>query len=193
MSETRKTVTAEEAQQWFEYFALRKDLALEYHRDGCWARKHLVGKVMKKHGLDVKAVWTRREDGMHPLIHNYRFHVSLWLVVKGRNGHLYPKMIDPVLFDRPVSPKAWVKKVNASSVHLFHVEEKPDPNRKDSDFIWFRDFVLPTNYTRDSYAKSALDAYAAKAAKEQLPLPVWVNRIRKEKSLALVPIPIFPA
>ncbi|HAU29959.1 MAG TPA: hypothetical protein DCW68_07640 [Rhodospirillaceae bacterium] len=185
MSEKHKTVTPEEAQQWFEYFALRKDMAPAFNWNGCFARAHLICSVMQAHGLDTRKIWvasdmeTPRQAEKMDVI----FHVAPCLMVVGKNGTAKPVVIDPVFYPRPVSPKVWTKGMKATQ---FLITDCANPQE---DRYYWNEKYKRSAAMRDQQTNDTLSHAYAFSMIHHLKPRRWVTRIRKEKSLALVPMP----
>jgi uncharacterized Zn-binding protein involved in type VI secretion len=101
----------------FSALASRSDIAFKYPVDGCYARAHLMVKQMQAMGLNPGKAWTFAGSRTDPLWVNtpnhpdgmvsWGYHVAPTLPVTGKDGVTRPMVMDPSMFDHPVTPKEW--------------------------------------------------------------------------------------
>lgn len=185
MPENRKTVTNEEAQQWFEYFALREDFALGYTRDGCYARAHIMCSLMEAHGLETRKIWVGYDmpGQKRELVNDFCYHVAPCLMISLKYGKETAIVIDPVFFQNPVSPDIWMEGLKGDQYMMTKPGESAGCDEGDG-YTW-RNRQKEPKKIRDIDAKNTLVEYS----QEEQSLPTWVQQIRQTKSLALVPVP----
>jgi hypothetical protein len=110
-----ETVTPQQAINVFRMLASQRDIAFHYPADGCYARAHLMIKRMQKNGLKPYKVWTFQNGDplyvrttYHPAGHvEWRYHVAPLLRVRLANGQQRWCVIDPALFQSPVTITKW--------------------------------------------------------------------------------------
>jgi uncharacterized Zn-binding protein involved in type VI secretion len=111
-------LTPEQAQALFNIMASQPDIAFAYPIDGCYARAHIMSERMKQMGVNPTGkVWSFAPDPASPLhaktandpngYVEWGYHVAPTVSVKDANGNVSDKVIDPSLFNRPVSPQEW--------------------------------------------------------------------------------------
>ncbi|WP_374075611.1 protein-glutamine glutaminase family protein [Bdellovibrio bacteriovorus] len=102
-SELAKVFTQIKANPVFRY---------DYVRDGCFARSHLVSHALKEKGYSVGKIWIHgfslwpREQKKPKDFFAWRYHVAPF--VKNKNQIW---VLDPGLFEEPVSASRWVHEV----------------------------------------------------------------------------------
>ncbi|MFX1469498.1 MAG: protein-glutamine glutaminase family protein [Promethearchaeota archaeon] len=86
-------------------------IPFKFPDDGCWARAHKMCYLMNQDGEDPEKVWI--EDSLHVTTSNHpncsvswRYHVAPTLTVSTSEGDVR-RVIDPSLFDNPVSVDVW--------------------------------------------------------------------------------------
>ena len=107
----------EQAKKVFDKEKARSDIAFKYPVDGCYARAHLMAEDIKKAGGDVGKVCAFAKDGADPLHANtpndpagyvkWKYDVAPTVPVKGADGKEAKMVIDPSLFDKPVTIQEW--------------------------------------------------------------------------------------
>jgi uncharacterized Zn-binding protein involved in type VI secretion len=100
----------------FAALAARPDIAFKYPVDGCYARAHLMLKAMQAVGLHPGKAWTFQSPG-DPLWVNtpnhpdgkvaWGYHVAPTLPVRGADGVVRDMVMDPSMFDHPVTVDEW--------------------------------------------------------------------------------------
>ncbi len=109
------TVTPQQAGQVFRTLANRPDIAFRYVDDGCYARAHLMIEHMLALGMKPARAWTfangealhvRRPNDPSKFV-TWKYHVAPILRVRFADGKEAWRVIDPSMFDRPVSIATW--------------------------------------------------------------------------------------
>lgn len=115
-------ITVEQARAAFAWMKEQDDIAFRYVQDGCYARAHLMIKRLQAMGLAPGKVWALAgEGGMyvetpygeHEIagrkVQKWGWHCAPSLKVRTADGNLITCVIDPSLFDGPVSLETWKK------------------------------------------------------------------------------------
>ena len=111
------TYSPEAAKKVFDKEKARSDIAFKYPADGCYARAHLMAKDIKEAGGEPGKVWAFPKDPTD-LLHaktpndptgsvDWTYHVAPTVPVEGADGKVNDMVIDPSLFDKPVSVDEW--------------------------------------------------------------------------------------
>lgn len=121
-----KPVTPAQAQALFDQLSARPDISFGYAGDGCFARAHLMCENLVGDGHTPGKAWAfRSPDG--PLVVNalsgneiiWRYHVAPNLPVQMPDGRIERMVIDPSLFDGPVTKNRWGEVMGAKPSQLF--------------------------------------------------------------------------
>lgn len=136
-----------------------------YPDDGCWARAHEMCRLMVDMGLHPKKVWI--QGSLHVVTKNnpncyvdWGWHVAPTLCVRKSFFKCHDLVIDPALFDDPVTKATW-KGVQG------------DPNATLTDSNW-TDYYFGTtdpNYTDTNYYLSYFRLQLQNRANQQGPPP----------------------
>ncbi|MFO0930722.1 MAG: protein-glutamine glutaminase family protein [Gemmataceae bacterium] len=110
-----QTVTPENAQKAFRWLAGQRDIAFRFPADGCYARAHLMVKRLRKQGYKPAKVWAFANGGLLYASTPYarrghvewKYHVAPVLRVRIAADKQLWYVIDPSLFDRPVTIREW--------------------------------------------------------------------------------------
>ena len=112
-----QTISKERATELFKKASNMKDIAWNYKLDGCYARAHLMARRFEEEGVRVDKVWIKGDlsvkDNNPPI--NWNFHVAPIVYVE-ENGIIQKMVIDPSLFDRPVTVAEWDKKMSKNTI-----------------------------------------------------------------------------
>ncbi len=111
-------LTPEEAQRLFDEMAAQPDIAFRYPQDGCYARAHLMAQRMQAQGVTPGKVWTfsgdPHSDPLWVSTSNapggkveWGYHVAPTVPVQGADGVVRNMVVDPSLFDHPVTIEEW--------------------------------------------------------------------------------------
>jgi hypothetical protein len=113
----RACIGEEEAAAIFAEFASADELALGFPADGCYARAHLMVKRLLAKGHAPGKVWAFAASSAdllwvdtphHPDGRvDWVYHVAPALVVGHGGAEVQEMVLDPILFDRPVSVDTW--------------------------------------------------------------------------------------
>ena len=111
-----EVISPEAARQAFRDLASQKDIAFQFPADGCYARAHLMAERLQKMGLHPHKAWTfaNGEPLYAPTKHvpsgfvTWGYHVAPTLRVRKADGKgAEGVVLDPSLFDRPVTLIEW--------------------------------------------------------------------------------------
>jgi len=121
----RKSVTIDEAQIIFNDMADEADIPFKFPADGCYARAHVMIKRMaERYGLDIDSIQKIfiegnliiQTDYVYPGLNDntieWRYHVAPLLNVQDTHGTITLYVIDPSLFDHPVTIEEWKRYMN---------------------------------------------------------------------------------
>ncbi len=111
------TITPERATQLFKKALAMKDIAWNYKKDGCYARAHLMARSFEAEGVRVDKVWINGNLSVKEFNSSaeWNYHVAPIVYVKNPNGLIQKMVIDPSLFDRPVSVDEWDLKISKAT------------------------------------------------------------------------------
>lgn len=108
-----------DAQTLFDLMAAQPDIAFAYPPDGCYARAHIMVQRMQAMGVTPSGkAWTFAPPGhaLHAQTDNdpdgyveWGYHVAPTVQVRNPDGTVGDRVIDPSLFDRPVTPQEWAR------------------------------------------------------------------------------------
>ncbi len=125
-------ITPAIAAQIFSILAAQPDIAFKFPADGCYARAHLMSQRMQKMGLSFGKAWTFAHDAADPLWVNtpnhpagkveWGYHVAPTTPVKGNDGIVRNMVMDPSMFNRPVTVEEWK---DAQHDHPYVVQTAP--------------------------------------------------------------------
>ncbi|HYD18139.1 MAG TPA: protein-glutamine glutaminase family protein [Patescibacteria group bacterium] len=152
-------VTLQQAIEIFDRIAAMKDLGFDAPHEGCFARAHLSLRRMFGMGLTPKKAWAfepsggslkvRLEDGRKAV---WWAHVAPALPVRMPDGRVTDLVLDPSLFDGPVSLKEWGRAMEAKDDQLMFAEAGSAPRGHHGDYNgWGR-----TDQKTDSRAASEI-------------------------------------
>jgi|SRR5581483_236343 len=116
-----KPITQAQADAQFKRMAATADsIPFDYPNDCCYSRAHEMCRMMEEQGIDCGKVWNYQNPGPPPgppLVANtpnsptgnvvWRYHVAPTVNVKGDDGVVRTEVIDPSMFDHPVSVDEW--------------------------------------------------------------------------------------
>jgi hypothetical protein len=119
------------ARDEFRDLASRIDyIPFDYPFDCCTARAHEMCRILRRHGVRPEKVWNygrNFEDKENTLIvftsagrATWYYHVAPVVRVRFSNGETNRMVLDPAMFDRPVTVERWKDRQNdAGAVHQF--------------------------------------------------------------------------
>lgn len=112
-----QTISKDRANELFKKAINMQDIAWNYKLDGCYARAHLMARRFEAEGVRVDKVWIKGDltvkDNNPPI--NWNFHVAPIVYVEEK-GIIQKMVIDPSLFDRPVTVAEWDKKMSKNTI-----------------------------------------------------------------------------
>jgi uncharacterized Zn-binding protein involved in type VI secretion len=110
-------ITMAAATELFNEMSRQPDIAFRFPADGCYARAHLMVQRMELQGATPGKVWSFSSDPMDPLWVktendprgkvDWGYHVAPTIPVMASDGSVQDLVIDPSLFDRPVTIDEW--------------------------------------------------------------------------------------
>ena len=113
-----QTISLDRARELFKKASNMKDIAWNYKLDGCYARAHLMARRFEEEGVRVDKVWIKGDltvkDNNPPI--SWNFHVAPIVYVEEK-GIIQKMVIDPSLFDRPVTVAEWDKKMSKNTIN----------------------------------------------------------------------------
>ena len=126
------TVPYTKVVQIFNEMKTQQNIAFRYPVDGCYARAHLMGKLMQQHGVNPGKAWAFDDQAMedkkapprmyakttnHPKGEVWwKYHVAPILGVRDEKGKLFIYVIDPSLFPEPVTIGKWRARMTHPSI-----------------------------------------------------------------------------
>jgi hypothetical protein len=105
-------LTEQEASQVFKTLKDDEDNSFNYPLDGCYARAHLMASRMDDMGIISGKAFVEGDLYVSTTIGeaHWSYHVASLVLMKV-NGVNVPTVIDPGMFDKPVSFEVWKKKL----------------------------------------------------------------------------------
>lgn len=111
-----REVTLAEVHRLFREMAGQRQIAFRFVEDGCYARAHLMMRHMQDRGFHPVRVWSfSNGESLHVKTSlmsrgyvEWRYHVAPAIPIQA-NGRTVYLVIDPSLFNRPVTLDEWVK------------------------------------------------------------------------------------
>jgi hypothetical protein len=109
-------LTAAQAQALFNKMAQQGDIAFEHPWNGCYARAHLMVRRLQAMGVKPGKVWSfsngeplraRTNRDTRGFV-EWDYHVAPTVPVQGTDGKAYHMVIDPSMFNKPVSVNDWL-------------------------------------------------------------------------------------
>lgn len=108
---TDKTISLKRATELFNKARAMDDIAWDYKQDGCYARAHLMARRFEDEGVRVDKVWIKGDLYVPEANISWNFHVAPILYVEDEKGIIRKMVIDPSLFDKPVTVEEWDQKI----------------------------------------------------------------------------------
>jgi hypothetical protein len=117
-----KAVSPQQAVAVFRWMAAQRDIAFRFPIDGCYARAHIMCRRMQQRGLRPAKVWAFAVSKKEPLFVRTKnrpktgyvtwgWHVAPILPVRLKSGKQTWSVIDPSLFQGPVTIPQWRDKM----------------------------------------------------------------------------------
>lgn len=121
------TISLERATELFNKARAMKDIAWDYKQEGCYARAHLMARRFEAEGVRVDKVWIKGDLFVPETNFSWNFHVAPIVYVKDKNGVPQKMVIDPSLFDKPVTVEEWDHKMTKKTIKGSVVTAFPFP------------------------------------------------------------------
>ncbi len=127
----------EEAVELFEEIKKIEGLPLKYTEYGCNARAHKISQYLdEKLGVLAVKIWAWSDDSKLRFhtpystkgYHDWKFHIMPAVILK-ENDVTQILVLDPTMFDHPVTPSKWIAKMTT------HTQQLPEVHL-DSRFIY---------------------------------------------------------
>jgi hypothetical protein len=169
-------VTPKQAWAAYRLMAAQKDIAFKFPADGCYARAHLMVRRLQAKGYKPYKVWTfANGDSLQVRTQNdprgqvtWRYHVAPIIRVRLKDGRQGWYVIDPALFDRPMSIKGWTKVQKKASSQYEPIVRVTPPGKAPVDAGGKQ---LPgSGYWPGPDPKVGVDRHAAATMKRYKPL-----------------------
>lgn len=106
-----KTISLNRATELFNKARAMDDIAWDYKQDGCYARAHLMARRFEAEGVRVDKVWIKGDLYVPEVDIGWNFHVAPIVYVEDEKGIIKKMVIDPSLFDKPVTVEEWDQKM----------------------------------------------------------------------------------
>lgn len=110
-----KTISLNRAKDLFNKARAMKDIAWNYKQDGCYARAHLMARRFEAEGVRVDKVWIKGDLYVPEANIGWNFHVAPIVYVEDEKGMIKKMVIDPSLFDKPVTVEEWDHKITKTT------------------------------------------------------------------------------
>lgn len=110
-----QTISLQRATDLFNKAANMKDIAWKYKYDGCYARAHLMARRFEEEGVRVDKVWIKGDLYVPGTDIRWNFHVAPIVYVEDDKGGFQKMVIDPSLFDKPVTVEEWDNKMSKNT------------------------------------------------------------------------------
>ncbi len=154
-------VLLDKALEIFDLLADRRDIAFGYTYDGCHSRAHIMCRAMMDMGLTPKKAWAF--EGKKYLCiqkpaggeQKWWYHVAPVLSVLMPGGKVQDMVIDPGLFDGPVTLKEWGDIMEAQTDKLQIVPFGVSPEGHNGDFTPY----VKTTANTDKEAEIKMESY----------------------------------
>lgn len=113
----KNVITPEKASRLFEMALKNKEIYWENTNDGCYARAEIMKKQFQEENIHVDKAWIAGDlsDGASNKVKSWDYHVAPLVYVKGKNGEVQKMVIDPALFDGPVTVEKWIARTTEKS------------------------------------------------------------------------------
>lgn len=182
-ADSMRPISPERADELFREMASKADsIPFDYPQDCCYSRAHEMCRDMQADGVDCGKVWNYQNPGPppgNPLSVStpnsptggvtWRYHVAPILNVQGDDGVTRPMVIDPSMFDQPVSVDAWKAKQNAPDSVTQYTDATPyyrgidDANQEnDPDYSQTQIQLIRHEIARDSQDPAFVDELKAR-------------------------------
>jgi hypothetical protein len=118
-------LTPAELNAVFQRIAIRTDLAFRYTFDGCSQRAYLIGRALEMNGVYNNRIWLQAPKDKPFLVENrlnsnemvaWTYHTAIIVLVQRETGPT-EYVIDPALFNQPVTREEWIQQVSRGDAH----------------------------------------------------------------------------
>lgn len=121
------TISMDRAAELFKKAQKMDDIAWKYKPDGCYARAHLMARRFEEEGVRVDKVWIKGDLSVPEANIRWNFHVAPIVYVEDDKGQIKKMVIDPSLFEKPVTVEEWDAKMQKNTVRGSVVTAFPFP------------------------------------------------------------------
>lgn len=121
------TISMNRASELFKKAQKMDDIAWKYKPDGCYARAHLMARRFEEEGVRVDKVWIKGDLAVPEANIRWNFHVAPIVYVEDEKGLIKKMVIDPSLFDKPVTVEEWDAKMQKNTIKGSVVTAFPFP------------------------------------------------------------------
>lgn len=125
--QVKQTISMDKAKELFNKAKNMKDIAWKFKQDGCYARAHLMARRFEAEGVRVDKVWIKGDLSVPDADVNWNFHVAPVVYVNEGKGPLKKMVIDPSLFDKPVTVEEWDNRMKKNTAKGSTVTAFPFP------------------------------------------------------------------
>lgn len=122
-----QTISLAHATELFNKAANMEDIAWKYKPDGCYARAHLMARRFEAEGVRVDKVWIKGDLYVPGTPINWNFHVAPIVYVEDEKGQIQKMVIDPSLFNKPVTVSEWDQRMSKKTLRGSVVTAFPFP------------------------------------------------------------------
>lgn len=170
-----KPVPLDQAIDIFNKLSDMPDIAFNFPQEGCYARAHLMNHRMIEMGIVPKKVWAFKGD--QPLkVHfpeqepiEWKWHVASAIPTIMPNGDIQDLVIDPGLFNCPVSTQRWGKDISAPDDSVEVTPLGVSPKGREGDYS-------PGIYTdKDTDARALRTMHVALLVQNESPRKVFTS------------------
>lgn len=112
-----KSLTGQEAKDWFDKFKARQDIPWNYPNDCCYNRAHVMAEQLQAAGVAVGKAWNYAPRLDQPLRVNtsndpkgyveWGYHVAPTVPVANADGSVQLMVLDPSIASGPITPDQW--------------------------------------------------------------------------------------
>lgn len=125
-------LSLEEAEELFEYLSTRSMIPFDIKWDGCYARAYLMNTAANLKNINLAKIIVEvvdREKGVMKVpsedgkwVLRWYYHVAPIVFVKNQNGDVEEYVLDPSLFQSPVTRQSFLDKLltNSDGVEVDH-------------------------------------------------------------------------
>lgn len=176
----------------FNQLAAKKELAFEYVVEGCYARAHFMCEDIEETGVKAYKAWIEAEGrdinvsfkGEYKARVGWKYHVAPTVKVKDGKG-VQDIVLDPSMFDGPVTKDEWASAMEGESSELVKVSrfQKPSPNGEPNGYL-----SKPRKLSVETYqehAKLAVEHCRKQAEKMYVTFPLFESKWLRNVKIAI--------